>query len=216
MPPRSTRERSCHNPTVSTTAAERRPTVLAIFLIVAGAIGLWAAFMLTMDKFHLLENPDAQLSCNFSLLVGCTKNLNSWQGSLFGFPNPLIGLIGWTATIAVGVGILAGARFAKWFWMLFNLGVIGAMALVIFLITQSITVLNVLCPWCMVTWLVTIPTFWAVTLYNLKTGNIPIPESGRVFFGKLYSWVPLITVVSYAIVAILAQIQLDWINNVFV
>lgn len=201
---------------MSTTAAERRPTVLAIFLIVAGAIGLWAAFMLTMDKFHLLENPDAQLSCNFSLLVGCTKNLNSWQGSLFGFPNPLIGLIGWTATIAVGVGILAGARFAKWFWMLFNLGVIGAMALVVFLITQSITVLNVLCPWCMVTWLVTIPTFWAVTLYNLKTGNIPIPESGRVFFGKLYSWVPLITVVSYAIVAILAQIQLDWINNVFV
>lgn len=172
--------------------------------------------MLTLDKFHLLENPDAQLSCNFSLLVGCSKNLNSWQGSLFGFPNPLIGLIGWTATIAVGVGILAGARFAKWFWMLFNLGVIGAMALVIFLITQSITVLNVLCPWCMVTWLVTIPTFWAVTLYNLKTGNIPIPEAGRVFFGKLYGWVPLITVVSYAIVAILAQIQLDWINNVFV
>lgn len=201
---------------MSTTTAERRPTVLAIFLIVAGAIGLWAAFMLTMDKFHLLENPDAQLSCNFSLLVGCTKNLNSWQGSLFGFPNPLLGLIGWTATIAVGVGVLAGARFAKWFWMLFNLGVIGAMALVIFLITQSITVLNVLCPWCMVTWLVTIPTFWAVTLYNLKSGNIPIPESGRVFFGKLYSWVPLITVVSYAIVAILAQIQLDWINNVFV
>jgi len=201
---------------VSTTTAERRPTVLAIFLIVAGAIGLWAAFMLTMDKFHLLENPDAQLSCNFSLLVGCTKNLNSWQGSLFGFPNPLLGLIGWTATIAVGVGVLAGARFAKWFWMLFNLGVIGAMALVIFLITQSITVLNVLCPWCMVTWLVTIPTFWGVTLYNLKSGNIPIPESGRVFFGKLYSWVPLITVVSYAIVAILAQIQLDWINNVFV
>ncbi|GAB3577525.1 vitamin K epoxide reductase family protein [Leifsonia lichenia] len=201
---------------MSVTTAERRPTVLAIFLIVAGAVGLWAAFMLTMDKFHLLENPDAQLSCNFSLLVGCTKNLNSWQGSLFGFPNPLLGLIGWTATIAVGVGILAGARFAKWFWMLFNLGVIGAMALVIFLITQSITVLNVLCPWCMVTWLVTIPTFWAVTLYNLKTGNIPIPESGRVFFGKLYSWVPLITVISYAIVAILAQIQLDWINNVFV
>ena len=216
LPLRSTRERSCHNPTVSVTTAERRPTVLAIFLIVAGAIGLWAAFMLTMDKFHLLANPDAQLSCNFSLLVGCTKNLNSWQGSLFGFPNPLLGLIGWTVTIAVGVGVLAGARFAKWFWMLFNLGVIGAMALVIFLITQSITVLNVLCPWCMVTWLVTIPTFWAVTLYNLKTGNIPIPESGRVFFGKLYSWVPLITVITYAIVAILAQIQLDWINNVFV
>lgn len=194
----------------------RRPIALAIFLIVAGAIGFWAAFQLTLDKLAVLANPNAQLSCNFSLLVGCSKNLNSAQGSIFGFPNPLLGIAGWTAVIVVGVGILAGARFAKWYWMLFNLGVVGALVLVIYLITQSITVLNVLCPWCMVTWLVTIPTFWAVTFYNLKEGNIPVPASVRRFFGKLYGWVPLITIVSYAIVAILAQIQLDWIHNVFV
>ena len=78
------------------------------------------------------------------------------------------------------------------------------------------TVLNVLCPWCMVTWTVTIPTFWAVTLYNLKEGNIPVPERARRLFGTLYSWVPLITIVSYAIVAVLAQIQLDWIHRAFV
>ena len=201
---------------MSLTSPERRPTVLAVFLIVAGAIGFWAAFMLTIDKFHLLANAHAQLSCNFSLLVGCTKNLNSWQGSLFGFPNPVIGLAGWTAAIAVGVGILAGGRFARWYWVLFNIGVVGALALVIFLITQSITVLNVLCPWCMVTWAVTIPTFWAVTLYNLTEGNIPVPPRARAFFGKLYGWVPLITVICYAIVAVLAQIELDWIHNVFV
>ncbi|HEY8282660.1 MAG TPA: vitamin K epoxide reductase family protein [Leifsonia sp.] len=201
---------------MSVTTAERRPTLLAVFLIVAGAIGFWAAFMLTNDKFHLLANAHAQLSCNFSLLVGCTKNLNSWQGSLLGFPNPLLGLAGWTATIAVGAGILAGARYARWYWVLFNVGVVGALALVIFLITESITVLNVLCPWCMVTWLVTIPTFWAVTLYNLKEGNIPVQPRAREVFAKLYGWVPVITVVCYAIVAILAQIELDWIHNVFV
>ncbi|WP_431277261.1 vitamin K epoxide reductase family protein [Leifsonia poae] len=194
----------------------RRPIALAVFLIVAGAIGFWAAFQLTLDKLAVLANPNAQLSCNFSLLVGCSKNLNSAQGAIFGFPNPLLGIAGWTAVIAVGVSILAGARFAKWYWMLFNLGVVGALVLVIYLITQSITVLNVLCPWCMVTWLVTIPTFWAVTFYNLKEGNIPVSASVRRFFGKLYGWVPLITIVCYAIVAILAQIQLDWIHNVFV
>lgn len=201
---------------MSVTSAERRPNLLAVFLIVAGAIGFWAAFMLTIDKFHLLANAHAQLSCNFSLLVGCTKNLNSWQGSLFGFPNPVIGLAGWTAAIAVGVGILAGARYARWYWVLFNIGVVGALALVIFLIAQSVTVLNVLCPWCMVTWLVTIPTFWAVTLYNLKEGNIPLPPRARQVSATLYGWVPLISVVCYAIVAILAQIELDWIHNIFV
>jgi uncharacterized membrane protein len=229
--PRSQNDRvaPCHNPTVpaSKTATTvpstdpapplyRRPTALAIFLIVAGLIGLWAAWMLTLDKFHLLENANAQLSCNFNVLVGCSKNLNSWQGSLLGFPNPLLGLGGWTATIAVGVGLFAAGRFARWYWIAFNVGVLLALALVIFLITQSITVLNVLCPWCMVTWTVTIPTFWAVTLYNLKEGHIPVPERARRFFGTLYGWVPLITIVSYAIVAILAQIQLDWIHRAFV
>jgi uncharacterized membrane protein len=194
----------------------RRPIALAIFLIVAGAIGFLAAFQLTIDKLDILANPNAQLSCNFSILVSCSTNLSSWQGELLGFPNPLLGLVGWTATIAVGVGILAGARFAKWYWMLFNLGVVAALVLVIFLITQSVTVLNVLCPWCMVTWLVTIPTFWAVSLYNLKEGNIPVPASARRFFGKMYGWVPLISIVCYAIVAIWAQVRLDWIHNVFI
>ncbi len=229
--PRSQKRRvaSCHNPTVPASktaptaqasdpapATYRRPTALAVFLIVAGVIGVWAAYMLTVDKFHLLENPNAQLSCNFSILVGCSKNLNSWQGSLLGFPNPILGLGGWTATIAVGVGLFAAGRFARWYWIAFNVGVVLALVLVIFLITQSLTVLNVLCPWCMVTWTVTIPTFWAVTLYNFKEGHIPVPERARTFFGTLYTWVPLITIVSYAIVAILAQIQLDWIHRAFV
>jgi uncharacterized membrane protein len=198
---------------VSLIAPEKRPTVLAIFLIVAGVIGFYAAFMLTIDKFTLLEHPNAQLECNISVLVGCSKNLNSWQGSVLGFPNPLIGLMGWTAVGAVGTGILAGARFARWFWCLFNLGIVGAMTLVVFLITNSIFVLDVLCPWCMVTWVVTIPTFWLVTIYNLKTGNIPVPESARRFFGQVYAWVPLITLVSYAIVAVIAQVELDWLNR---
>ena len=56
----------------------KRPTFLAVFLIIAGAIGFVAAFALTLDKFTLLEHPQAQLSCNISVLVGCSKNLGSW------------------------------------------------------------------------------------------------------------------------------------------
>jgi uncharacterized membrane protein len=124
-------------------------------------------------------------------------------------------LVCWVAPIAVGVGILAGARFARWFWVLFNIGVLGALVLVVFLITESLYSLFVLCPYCMITWTVTIPTFWAVTLYNLKTGNIPVPAVVRKFAASAYSWVPLITLVCYAIVAVLAQIQTSWIPNAF-
>lgn len=203
----------CHNPRVSLTEPAKRPTVLAISLTVLGIIGFWAAFQLTLDKFAVLANPHAQLSCNISVLVGCSKNLESWQGSLLGFPNPLLGIAGWTATIAVGVGILAGGRFARWYWLLFNLGVVAALALVIFLIYTSIYQLFVLCPWCMLTWSVTIPTFWLVTLYNLKTGNIPVPASVRRLAAAWYGWVPLITLACYIVVAVIAQVQLDWLHR---
>jgi uncharacterized membrane protein len=202
---------------VTAVRTDRRPRLLAVWLVVAGTIGLAAAFLLTIDKLDMLRDPNAHLTCSFNVLIGCATNLASWQGSLLGFPNPLLGLIGWTATVAMGVAILAArGGFARWFWLAFNAGVVLAMALVVFLITASLTVLNVLCPWCMVTWAVTIPTFWTVTLYNLKEGHIPVPERARQVCATLYGWVPLITVGCYAVVAVLAQVQLDWIHRAFV
>lgn len=189
----------------------RRPWALAIFLIVAGALGWYASFALTLDKFLLLENPDADLDCNFSLLVQCGANLNSPQGEVFGFPNPLLGLGGFVAPIAVGVALLAGARFARWFWIAFNVGIVGALAFVIWLIGQSIYVLGTLCPWCMLVWTVTIPLFWTVTLRNLAEGVYGGGAAQR-FGAAARGWVIPITIVSYAIVAFVAQVGLDWLS----
>jgi uncharacterized membrane protein len=192
---------------VTDTSAARRPIALAIFLIVAGALGWWASFSLTVDKFLLLQNPEADLDCNFSVIVQCGKNLDSWQGAVFGFPNPLLGLGGFVAPIAVGVGLLAGAQFARWFWALFNLGLAGALAFVIWLISQSIFVLGTLCPWCMLVWSVTIPLFWIVTARNLAEG---VYGSALQGFGRaLRSWAIPVTIVSYAVVALIAQLRLD-------
>jgi uncharacterized membrane protein len=194
----------------------RRPIVLATWLVIASLAGLLAAFSLTVDKFRLLEHPNAQLGCNVSVLVGCSTNLRSWQGSLFGFPNPLLGLGCWSAALVVAVGLLTGARFSRAFWLVFNVGVLGGFALVLWLITQSLFALDVLCPWCMVTWSVMIPTFWAVTLHNLKTGVLPVPTRARAAFAVLYGWVPTITLISFAVVAAVAQWQLNWLGMVFV
>lgn len=191
------------------TETTKRPVALAIFLIVAGAIGWYSSFELTLAKFEVLANPEATLGCDFSILVQCGTNLGSWQGSLFGFPNPLLGLGGFAAPIAIGTALLAGAKFARWFWLVFNLGIAGALALVIWLIVQSIFVLGVLCPWCMVVWAVTIPLFWTVTLRNLTHGVFGLPERARAFFVAAYGWVVVITFASYLIVAILAQLRLN-------
>lgn len=200
---------SCDNPRVSPRETAQRPVGLGIFLLVAGVIGWIAAFALTVEKFHLLESPDASLSCDFSVLVQCGANLASWQGSVFGFPNPILGLTGWVAPIVVGAALLAGARFDRWFWLLFNAGVAAALVFVIWLISQSIFVLGTLCPWCMVTWAVTIPVFWAVTLRNLAAGTIPAPWRIRRVASALNGWIVILTLACYVVVAVLAQLRLD-------
>ncbi|MCU1580065.1 MAG: vitamin epoxide reductase family protein [Rhodoglobus sp.] len=190
--------------------AIRRPVSLAIVLIVAGAIGWYAAFSLTLDKLAVLANPQADLDCNFSVIVQCGVNLGSWQGSLLGFPNPILGLGGFVAPIAVGVALLAGAAFARWFWIAFNVGVAGALAFCIWLMYQSIFNLGTLCPWCMLVWAVTIPLFWTLTLSNARAAvfGVRLAAVGE----RLYPWIPAITIASYLIVAVVAQLRLDLLS----
>ncbi len=193
-----------------------RPVAFAVLLIVAGALGLLAAFELSLEKVLVLSDPGHVPSCDVGVLVGCGVNLESAQGSVFGFPNPFIGLMAWPVVITIGVALLGGVRFPRWFWAGFNIGVAGALVFVGWLIAQSIYVLDVLCPWCMLTWAVTIPTFWAVTLYNLREGNIPVPQRVRRLARAWFGWVPLITVVSYAVVVLLAQAQMNAIPRVLI
>ncbi|AZZ48851.1 hypothetical protein C5C31_03770 [Rathayibacter rathayi] len=189
--------------------SQQRPVAFAVLLIVLGVIGWTAAFALTNDKFTALTNPEAGLGCDFSLLVQCSANLNSAQGAVFGFPNPLIGLAAWIAPIVVGAGLLAGARFDRWFWALFNLGFLLALVFVGWLIATSIFALGTLCPWCMLTWAVVIPGFWLVTLRNFREGVYPVPAGVRRFAGAAYGWSGFITLICYLLIAVIAQVRLD-------
>jgi uncharacterized membrane protein len=193
-----------------------RPVAIAVFLVIAGALGLLAAWELSVEKVLVLADPEHVPACNVGVLVGCGVNLDSWQGSVFGFPNPFIGLMAWPVVVTIGVAILAGAEFSRWFWIGLNVGVAGALVFVGWLIAQSIYALDVLCPWCMLTWAVTIPTFWVVTLHNLRTGHIPASARVRRLAAAWFSWIPLITVVCYAIVILLAQAQIDAIPRVMI
>jgi uncharacterized membrane protein len=192
-----------------------RPTVYAVWLIIASVIGLTAAFALTVEKFVLLENPSDALSCDISPFIQCSKNLESWQGEVFGFPNPMLGLMGWMAPLIVGVAVLAGARFPRWFWAVFGAGITFAFGFVCWLIGQSLYDLFVLCPWCMITWAVTIPTFFATMLHLTRNGTFTGNEKIKDRANSLMAWVPLATVLAYAVIILLAQLQgLDFLGEI--
>lgn len=191
------------------TPQRSRHVGIAIFFIIASAIGLLAAFALLIEKLHLLQFPDSKASCDFGIVVQCGKNLASWQGSLLGFPNPTLGLIAWPVVMATGVAILAGAQFANWYWRAFNIVALAGLAFVIWLISQSVFMLGTLCPWCMVTWSVVTPLFWVTTLWTLKHGVWTANERARDIGGRLLGWSPTIVFLSYVVIAIIAQLQLD-------
>jgi uncharacterized membrane protein len=193
--------------------AAPRPIGTAITLVATAALGLLASLALTLDKFALLENPQAALNCNINPLVGCSVGLTSELGSVFGFPNPILGLMFWSAIGSIGVGLLAGARFAGWFWMLVSLASAAALALVIWFIVQSIYVLGVLCPWCVLTWVVTIPLFFVVVLHTCRSEWAPAPL--RRVAAAAFPWIPLASVLAYLVVAVLAQLRLDLLALLF-
>lgn len=189
----------------------KRPVGYAIFLIIIGLIGLTAAFSLTVEKFLKLKFPEEAASCDYSVLVQCSANLSSWQGELFGFPNPLIGLMSWPVVLATAAGLLAGARYANWYWRAFTVFNLGAFVFVLWLFTQSVFSLGTLCPWCIVTWLTTIPLFWVNLFWTMKHGVWG--EKARPLGTTLLSWSAIIVLGVIVTEAAIAQLVLNWMGS---
>lgn len=156
----------------------------AHFLILVSAIGLVASFILTIEKFQLLKDPKVQLSCNFNPVVSCGSVISSPQAEAFGFANPLIGLVGFAVIITIGVGMIAGAKYKRWFWLGLQAGTIFGVLFSTWLFYQSLYVIKALCPFCIVVWAVVIALFVYVTRYNLISGNIKVKKS----FQALSRW----------------------------
>ena len=192
---------------ISTAKAEKGITLapdrgFAITLIWTGIVGWFAAFSLVLERIHVATDPSATLSCDLNPFISCKSVMLTAQASLFGFPNPLIGLAAFVAPIAVGVAILAGAKFAAWFWRLFALGVALGFVFVIWLWIQSTFVIGVLCPYCMVAWAAMIPLFWKVFLFGAKDGFIDTPIRFVGFFDRAYDKAWVFTLVAEAIVVL--------------
>lgn len=133
--------------------AEKRHSDRWIFgtMLIFAIIGLTASFVLSVEKIHLLQNPDAVLSCSINLVLDCSTVMQTWQATVFGFPNSYIGMMGYSVVITVAVIGLAGAAsvLPKWFWrtavICYALGAVFAY----WLFFSSVYVIEVLCLWCL-------------------------------------------------------------------
>jgi uncharacterized membrane protein len=161
---------------------------LPYILIIAGIIGLISAAVLTYDHNQIAANPNYVPSCNLNPIIACGTVIKSKQAEAFsGLPNPYIGLVAFPMVVTAGVTMLAGARNLKrWFWWTLEAGTIFGLGFVHWLFFETVYRIHALCPYCIAVWIVTITTFWYVTLYNFDQAIIPL-RAGRA--RTVYGWV---------------------------
>lgn len=141
-------------------------------MLIFSLIGLLAAFSLSVEYVHHLQNPHYVPVCNLNPIFSCSSVMVSKQAHAFGVPNEFIGIAGFGATAALGVALLAGATFRGWLWKLINLGMLAASLFIGWLQFETLYRIGALCIFCMITWIATVPLFWYVTLFNLENGTI--------------------------------------------
>lgn len=149
----------------------------AWILVVGGIIGIIASIELIIQKISVLSNPDFVPNCDINPVLSCGSVINTEQASLFGFPNPVLGVIGFTIVIMFGALLFAGVELPRSMWLGLNLGALAGMFFVVWLVGQSLYVIGALCPWCMVVWSITIPIFWQVTTDNLASNRLSLGKS---------------------------------------
>lgn len=150
----------------------RLDLVTAILMVLGGALGLLAAFQLTLEKVRVLADPNYVPGCDLNPVLSCGSVIVTPQAEIFGFPNPVLGLISFSVVITLGVLLLAKVSLPNWVWVGLNIGALAGFVFVQWLVWQSLYSIGSLCPWCMVVWAVTVPIFVWVTASNLAAGRL--------------------------------------------
>lgn len=145
-------------------------------MLVLGLLGLFAAFMLTVDKIKILKDPTYIPDCNINPIFSCGSVMSTQQAEIFGIPNTLVGIVTFSMIVAIAITMLFGARMKAWFWRLFVLGAAGGLGGVIYLFFQGVYRINAICPYCALTWVVVIALFVYSLAWSIRQGFVVFPK----------------------------------------
>jgi uncharacterized membrane protein len=185
-------------------------------MLAFGITGLIASFVLAFEEFHLLKNPDAVLSCSFNLVLNCATVMKTWQASAFGFPNMFIGLMGFPIVITIALLGLSQVKFPRWFLIGAEIGYVFWTLFAYWLFFNSVFVIQVLCPWCLVVTFSMTMLAATITRYNFlqNTFNLSTKVHKKIttFFEKDYD---KLTVAAWVVILI-ALVFIKFGDSLFV
>jgi uncharacterized membrane protein len=165
----------------------RVPVFSAWWVLIAGVAGLAASMALTVEKFELLIDPHYVPSCNINPIVSCGSVMTTPQAAVLGFPNPLLGIIGFTVVLVTGVLTVSKVALPRWYWIGLSIGTLVGVVLVHWLIFQSLYRIGALCPYCMVVWAVSVPLL-VVLMTNVFRPVLDRGDSTLARVGYQWRW----------------------------
>lgn len=172
-------------PAAEPSAEANRPAVpraSALWVLIAGVLGLAAALTLTIEKIELLINPAYVPSCSINPVLSCGSVMVTPQASVFGFPNPLLGIVSFAVVVVTGVLAVAKVPLPRWYWAGLTVGTALGVVFIHWLAFESLYVIGALCPYCMVVWAVTVPLLVVVASIALA------PARGNVVARTIHQW----------------------------
>lgn len=154
----------------------------ALWVLIAGVVGLSSALALTIEKVELLKNPAYVPTCSLNPVLSCGSVMVTPQAAVFGFPNSLIGIVSFTVVLVTGVLAVARVQLPRWYWAGLAVGTLLGTVFVHWLIYQSVFTIGALCLYCMVVWSMTIPLLVVVTTIAVQS------QRGNAVLRGLHTW----------------------------
>ena len=178
-----------------------------IYALVAagGLLGMVASFLQTLEKLTLLKNANAELTCNLNSVFSCSNVLNSWQSSVFGFPNSIMCLVLFTIFASVALVGAMGGRLSRGL----RLGIQGLSLLTLgfglWFLSESIYVIGSLCVYCLICFSGLLLVNWGWLRINAP--DLPVGKTGQNIVRRaidkgadLFVWVLLALALTFAII----------------
>ena len=155
-------------------------------MLVGAICSLIASFALSVEAVELAKNPDAELSCNVSVVLNCATVSKHPSAEMFGFPNSFLGLMAESVVITVAIAGLVGIRFPRGFMFAAQIGYTLGFVFALYLFYTSYFIIQALCPWCLLVTATTTLVFFAMTRYNIRENNLYLSKKWQSI---LKNWV---------------------------
>ncbi|MCT1802739.1 MULTISPECIES: vitamin K epoxide reductase family protein [Kocuria] len=192
----------------STNTMDRQPSTSSdrgwgILALILSIIGFGASATLVMERLAIYADAGHRTSCDINAWLSCGTVMRTPQAELFGFPNPFIGIVAYAVVIALALAVLAGARFANWYWWLIWVGILAGSVFTLWLWWQTTFEINTLCLYCMIVWCAQTILLVHTTARNARAGMF---GARMINAGHSTAWAWLIAigllVIAFGIIAI--------------